>query len=73
MLYTEIKHRIKEIKELTKLGLINSNWLRDLDVFEQYTFHRNNGENKINSYKNASVEFNISWQNVKTIVKKMES
>jgi len=73
MLYTEIIHKIKEIRYFTKLGLINPNWLRDLDVFENYTLHRNNGENKANSYKNTGVEFGISWQSVKVIVAKMES
>ena len=73
MLYTEIKHKIKEIKELTRLGLINPNWLRDLEVFEQFTFHRNNGQNKSNAFKDTGVDFNISWQSVKLIVKKMES
>jgi orotate phosphoribosyltransferase-like protein len=73
MLYTEIKRKIKDIKELTKLGLINPNWIRDLDVFEKYNFYLSEENTKQNSYKLAGDDFGISWQSVKLIVKKMLS
>lgn len=73
MLYTEIKHRIQEIKSLTKLGLISPIWLRDLELFETYTFYINEGASKQEAYKQTATDYNISWQSVKVIAKKMQS
>lgn len=36
MLYTKLKHKSKDIKELIKLGVVSPNWLRDLEIFEEY-------------------------------------
>jgi orotate phosphoribosyltransferase-like protein len=73
MLYTVIKHKIKDVKEFTKMGLINPNWLRDLEVFEQYAVYVEEGKSKQEAYKQAGTDFNISWQSVKVIVRKMVS
>lgn len=36
MLYTKLKHNVKHIKELTLLGVVNPNWLRDIRIFESF-------------------------------------
>ena len=71
MLYTEIKRKTREIKELTKLGLINPNWIRDMEVFEQFYIYIEDGNNKSESYVLCSEDFGISWQSVRLIVSKM--
>lgn len=71
MLYTEIKRKTREIKELTKLGLINPNWIRDLEVFEQFQYYNSEGNNKSESYLFTAEDFGISWQSVRLIVSKM--
>jgi orotate phosphoribosyltransferase-like protein len=71
MLYTEIKRKIREIKELTKLGLISTNWIRDLEVFEQFQVYISDGNNKQDSYAFTAEDFKISWQSVRLIVSKM--
>lgn len=72
MLYTEIKRKTREIKELTKLGLINPNWIRDLEVFEQFQYYISDGSNKSESYIFTGEDFGISWQSVRLIVSKMQ-
>jgi hypothetical protein len=71
MLYTEIKRKTKEVKELTKLGLINPNWLRDIEIFEQFHFYISEGNNKQDSYVLCSEDFNIGSESVKKIVVKL--
>lgn len=39
MLYTKLKKKAKEIKELEQLGVVSPNWLRDIEIFEE--FHAN--------------------------------
>lgn len=36
MLYTKLKHKTKELKELTKLGVVSTKWLRDIRIFEKF-------------------------------------
>lgn len=38
MLYTRLKRKIKEIKELQKIGVVPMNITRDIEIFEE--FHR---------------------------------
>lgn len=68
MLYTEIKRKIREIKELTILGLINPTWIRNIEVFEQFHYYLSNGNSKQDSYTLAGEDFGLSWQSVKKVV-----
>lgn len=36
MLYTKLKHKVKELKELAKLGVVSPHWLRDIEIFEEF-------------------------------------
>lgn len=36
MLYTKLKHRTSVIKDLTRWGIINPNWIRDIRIFESF-------------------------------------
>lgn len=36
MLYTKLKHKVREIKELTEMGLVDPHWLRDIQIFEKF-------------------------------------
>ncbi len=36
MLYTKLKHKVKDLKELTKLGVVSPNWVRDIEIFEEF-------------------------------------
>ena len=36
MLYTKLKYRITEIKELVKLGVVAPHWLTRIEIFEEY-------------------------------------
>lgn len=71
MLYVKLKHRIKEIKELTKLGIINPIWIRNLEIFEKFHFYISNGNNKSEAYTLCSEDFKINWEMVKKIVLKL--
>ena len=68
MLYTEIKRKIREIKELTTLGLINPTWIRNIEVFEQFHYYLSTGKNKQDSYLLTGEDFGLSWQSVKKAV-----
>ena len=68
MLYTEVKRKIKEVKELTKLGLINPTWIRNVEVFEQYHYYLDSGNNKQISYILTGEDFGIGWESVKKII-----
>lgn len=71
MLYIKLKHRTKEIKELTKLGLINPNWIRNLEIFEKFHYYLNTGSSKMEAYNFCSTDFKINWEMVKKIVSKL--
>lgn len=68
MLYTEIKRKIREVKELTNLGLINPTWIRNMEVFEQFHFYRDSSNTKQDSYVLTGEDFGISWQSVRKII-----
>jgi len=36
MLYAKLKNRSKAIDELTKLGVVSPNWVRDIRIFETF-------------------------------------
>ena len=36
MLYTKLKHKERELKELTNLGIVSPHWLRDIQIFEEF-------------------------------------
>ncbi|MBE8727978.1 hypothetical protein C4F50_23930 [Flavobacterium sp. KB82] len=71
MLYVKLKHKTKEIKELTKLGLINPNWIRNLEIFEKFHFYINDGSSKMDAYHFCSADFKIHWEMIKKIVSKL--
>jgi len=71
MLYIKLKHQTKEIKELTKLGLIDPTWMRNLEIFEKFHFYLNTGSNKTEAYNFCSTDFGIHWEMVKKIVLKL--
>lgn len=68
MLYTEIKRKIKDVKELTKLGLVNPTWVRNVEVFEQFHYYLDCKKSKLDAYSLVGDDFGISWQSVKKIV-----
>lgn len=68
MLYTEIKRKTREIKELTILGLINPTWIRNIEVFEQFHYYRDGQNTKQDAYVLAGEDFGISWQSVRKVV-----
>jgi len=68
MLYIKIKHRTREIQELTRLGLINSTWLRNIEVFEKFHYYISNNTNINTAYVLCAEDFKLSWQSVKKII-----
>lgn len=36
MLYTKLKRRVGELKELAKIGVVAPHWLRDIEIFEEF-------------------------------------
>lgn len=68
MLYIKLKHKTREIKELTNLGLINPTWLRNIEVFEKYHYYISNKTNINTAYVLCGEDFKISWQSVKKII-----
>jgi hypothetical protein len=70
MLYTDVKHFQKEIKELTKLGVVDPVWSRNILIFERY--HELKGQKVCNycAYEFIAEEEGLSWSSVKQIVKK---
>ncbi|TDO68830.1 hypothetical protein EV143_11814 [Flavobacterium chryseum] len=68
MLYIKLKHKTREIQELTKLGLINPSWIRNMEIFEKFHFYINNHNNKQESYFLCGEDFKISWQSVRKVV-----
>ena len=68
MLYTEIKRKIRDVKELTKLGLINPTWIRNVEVFEQFHFYFGEKYNKLEAYQLTGEDYGISWQSVRKII-----
>lgn len=71
MLYTKLKHKTREIKELTALGLINPTWIRDLEIFEKFHLYISNGNNKTEAYTLCSEDFKINWEMIKKIILKL--
>ena len=67
MLYTKLKHKTREIKELTALGLINPTWIRNIEVFEQFHYYISNKNDISSSYVLCGIDFGISWQSFKFV------
>lgn len=68
MLYTKLKHKASDIKELTNLGLINPTWIRNIEIFEKFHELRNQNVCVICAYEFVGEDFGISWQSVKKVV-----
>lgn len=73
MLYIELKRLQPEIKELTKLGLVDSSWLRNIRIYERYLELKEEKHCNYCCYGFIAGEENISWSSVKKIVKKLSS
>jgi hypothetical protein len=71
MLYTEIKLLQNEIKLLTKLGVVDSIWLRNIRIFERYHELKEQKVCNYCSYEFIAEEEGISWSSVKKIVKRL--
>lgn len=71
MLYTKLKHLSSEIKELTKLGVIDPVWLRNIEIMEKYSLLREQDVCKQCCYVFIADELGLSWSSVKKIVRKM--
>lgn len=71
MLYTNLIHLSPEIKQLTKLGVIDPIWLRNIEIMEKYSELRNQDVCKHCCFIFIADEFGISWSSVKKIVKRM--
>lgn len=68
MLYTKIKHRATEIKELTKLGVIDPVWLRNIEIFEKFHELKNQNVCIYCCYHFIAEDYKLSWQSVRKIV-----
>ena len=66
MLYTKLKHKVRELKELMKLGVVSPNWLRDIEIFEE--FHANPQLCKECRYEMLSEKHKLSSDRVKKII-----
>jgi hypothetical protein len=73
MLYTEIKNKVSDIKTLTKLGLINPVWLRNIEIFEQYHLLRDKNVCITCAYQFVADDYKISYDSVKKIIEKLSS
>lgn len=71
MLYTKLKHLSSEIKELTKLGVVDPVWLRNIEIMEKYSLLREQDVCKHCCYVFIADELGLSWSSVKKIVRKM--
>ncbi len=71
MLYTKLLHLSSEIKELTKLGVVDPVWLRNIEIMQKYSLLRDQDVCKHCCYVFIADEFGISWSSVKKIVKRM--
>ena len=69
MLYTKLKHRTKELKELTELGLIDPHWIRDLKIFEE--FHALPQKCKLCRYEILADQFEVSSVLIRKIIATM--
>lgn len=68
MLYTKLKHRTIEIKELTQIGLIDPSWIRNLEIFEKFHELRNQKVCVYCCYEFLAEDHKLSWQSIKKIV-----
>lgn len=68
MLYTQLKHKISEIKDLTNLGLISPTWVRNIEIFEEFHKLRNKNVCVLCAYEFVAEDYNISWQSVRKVV-----
>lgn len=71
MLYKKIKSRTQEIKDLTKLGLIDPSWLRNIEMFEKFHLLKNQNVCIQCCYVFVAEDYGISWETVKKIVAKL--
>jgi hypothetical protein len=68
MLYTKLKHRTTEIKELTVIGLIDPVWIRNLKIFEEFHELRAKKVCVYCCYEFLAEDHKISWQSIKKII-----
>jgi len=71
MLYVDLKRLQGEIRELTKMGVVDASWIRNIRIFERY--HELKEQKLCNycCYEFIAEEEGISWSSVKKIVKKL--
>ena len=73
MLYTKLKHKTRELKEFTKLGVIDPIWVRDIEIFEEFHALEPSIECKMCRYEIIADQRNVSSDLVRKIVAKMGS
>lgn len=72
MLYTKLKKKITEIKELTELGVVSTTVMRDIEIFEQ--FHQNPELCKICRYEVLASHYGFkNSSSVKKIIEKLSA
>lgn len=71
MLYSDLKRLHGEIKELTKLGVVDSSWIRNIKIFERYHELREQKVCNYCAYEFIAEEERISWSSVKKIIKRL--
>lgn len=70
MLYTKLKHKVREIKELQDLGVVSTTVLRDIEIFE--AFHENPELCKECRYEVLSEVYGFKHSSsIKKIIKKL--
>ncbi|WP_378298182.1 hypothetical protein [Aquimarina hainanensis] len=71
MLYTELKEKESEIKELTKLGVVSSKWLSYIQIYED--FHKNPEIKKIERYNELCTKYGFKdVSNIRKIIRKLK-
>ena len=73
MLYTDVKRLQGEIKELTKLGVVDPVWIRNIQIFERYHELKEQKVCNYCCYEFIAEEEGISWSSIKQIVKKFSN
>lgn len=68
MLYTKLKHKAREIKDLTDMGLVDTHWLRDLEIFEKFHAMEEWLPCKACRYEKIAEEVGLSSERVKKII-----
>lgn len=73
MLYSKLKPLEKELKELEKLGVVDTSWRRNIKIVERFFFLRERGVCVFCAHEFIAEETNLSSSSIKQIVKKLTS